>query len=329
MIDLSEAENTGQKALVIKAKGGLGNRMLSAATGIVLAKLNGRQPFVDWRDGMYVTPGQNLYPLLFDAKWMGQVDQFDSCDDVAPAIWAGRLNLHPTEVIHDQFPNRHQDPFLYRRMSIPLNKPDPSAPVSVFWSYLPKLNRLRRRMANDDRFGSGVAETTSDILDEFFRPVDAVKSQVDALFEGIDGPVIGVHIRFTDRKAPLPKIVSELRRLHSASPNASIFLATDSAEAQKLILAEFPNTISIEKALPKHGQALHVASGEFLDPLVEARNAVVDMVALSRCDWLIHSRHSTFSVTAALIGRIAESRQIDVDRHNPMVILKQFFQAWA
>jgi hypothetical protein len=313
---------------VIKAKGGLGNRMLSAVTGIVLAKLNERTPYIDWRDGMYVPRGENLYPHLFDATWMGDLDAFDNAQNVAPAIWSGRMTEHPTNIIQREYPSRHADPLIYRKLSIDLTGPDPTERVGVFWSYLPKLKRLQPRMVRLPEFrGRDPSEIASDYLDKHFRPVPEVCERVDAIFEDLRRPVIGVHIRFTDRKVPLPKIIASLSKLKSDTPDACIFLATDSAEAQAAILSRFPETRTIDKTLASDGTALHVAASGFSDPVAEARNALIDMLALSRCDWLLHSRHSTFSVTAALMGRIPMARQVDVDRRNLKVVAKQFVQA--
>ena len=126
-------------SLVIKAKGGLGNRMLSAITGLVLADLAGRNPYIDWRDGMYLAPGENLYPSLFDAAWMDDVTALDHETDVAPEIWSGRLAEHPVDVIRKHFPKQHQHPLLYRRLSVDFGGSDDNRKVGVFWSYLPKL----------------------------------------------------------------------------------------------------------------------------------------------------------------------------------------------
>ena len=318
----------GEKALVIKAKGGLGNRMLSAVTGCVLARLNGRVPYIDWRDGMYVPPGENLYPLLFDASWMGDLYAFDGATDVAPDLWSGRMFEHPVNIIRRDFPKQHKDPFLYRKLSIDLTGADPGNPVAVFWSYLPKLQRLAGRVAAHPEFrGQNADEITRTFLDRHFQPVPEVARAVDAIFEGRSGPIIGVHIRFTDRKVPLPKIIRELEGLAERNPEAAIFLATDSGEAQDAILARFPDAITIDKAIARDGVALHFASETYSDPVTEARNALVDMMALARCDWLLHSSHSTFSVTAALLGRIPRERQVDVDRFNAKVRIKNFIQA--
>ena len=319
---------TMQNALVIKAKGGLGNRMLSGVTGLVLARLQGRAPFIDWRDGMYVPAGENLYPLLFNANWMGDISALDNASDVAPSIWSGRLQQHPTDLIHAEFPDAHQHPLIYRKLSVDLAGTAPQNSVAVFWSYVSKLKRLKRQMARHPDFGGKALDAvTRAMLDRYFDPVSEVKELVDAALPRDDRPAIGVHIRFTDRKAPLGKIMGRLARLRDSEPGARLFLATDSITAQEAVLARFPDAVQIDKSLDAAGAALHVASGQFADPVAEARNALADMVALSRCDWLVHSSHSTFSVTAALMGDIPESRQIDVDRFNPKVRLKQFVQA--
>jgi hypothetical protein len=318
------------RALLIKAKGGMGNRMLSAVTGVVLAELCGRAPVIDWRDGMYVPAGTNLYPLLFDDPVGIDAARFDGAHDVAPTLWSGRLGDQPVDIIREKFPDSHRDPFLYRKLSIDLAGKDPPQQVGVFWSYLPKIARLRGRMARDPRFaGRRQIDVVRERIDRFFRPAGPVLETVDRMFAAHPQPVIGVHIRFTDRKAPLGRIESELRKLRARMPEAEIFLATDNADVQARILASFDRVFVIEKSLATDGTALHFKASDRPEPLQEARNALIDMWALARCDWLIHSRHSTFSVAAALIGAIPEDRQIDVDAHNPKVVVKRWFQALA
>lgn len=318
------------RILLVKAKGGLGNRMLSAVTGTVLADLLHRTPVIDWRDGMYVPVGTNLYPLLFEDPVGIDPARFDACPVAAPEIWSGRLHEQPVTIISRHFPDRHSSPFLYRRLSIDLTRSDPAADIGVFWSYLPKLARLRGRLARDARFrGRGIDAITQDALDRHFRPSARIRAAVDALFSGRRRPVIGVHIRFTDRKAPLPRIEAALRDLRRRMPNSDIFLATDSAEAQAYVHARFDRVFSIEKQMAQDGSALHFAGGAMADPLREAENAVIDMMALAQCDWLIHSRHSTFSVAAALIGKIPTDRQRDVDALNWRVVTKRWFQSYA
>lgn len=320
----------GGRALLIKAKGGLGNRMLAGVTGVILARLTGRTPVIDWRDGLYVPEGTNLYPLLFRDPIGVDPAQFDASPSVAPPLWAGRLAEQPVSIIARHFPDKHSSPFIYRRLSVPLSGADPAAAIGVFWSYLPKLARLRRRLQADRRFdGRNLDAITQDMLHRFFTPNDRVRQAIADLFAGRPRPVIGVHIRFTDRKVPLAKIERALTRLRMRAPDSDIFLATDSAAAQDHITARFERVFTIDKQLVEDGQALHYAGTQMSDPVREAENAVIDMFALAECDWLIHSRHSTFSVAASLIGGIPGRRQIDVDRFNLKVIVKRWFQAVA
>ena len=75
------------RVLIIKAKGGLGNRILSAVTGLVLADLTNRTPFIDWRDGTYAPEGVDSYPLLFESRLATDCSAYDMAEDVHP----GRL----------------------------------------------------------------------------------------------------------------------------------------------------------------------------------------------------------------------------------------------
>lgn len=320
----------GAPVLVIKAKGGLGNRMLAGVTGCVYADLHGRLPCIDWRDGVYVPQGVNLYPLLFEAEQSGDPATCDGATDVAPAIWSGQMDKQPVDLIRTHFPRSHRNPFIYRKLCVNLGGPDPAARVAVFWSYLPKMPRLAARLAHDPRL-AGLSETAlmQRYLDRFFTPRPEVRERVDSLFAQIGRPVIGVHIRFTDRKAPLSAILKRIDAFRQANPDAALFLATDSQEAQDAVLARHADAFSLPKTLAQSETALHFSQHTFADPLAEARAALADMWALARCRWLIHSRHSTFSVCAALMGRIPEHRQHDVDRYNLKVVAKRWFQARA
>ncbi|TIX48987.1 nodulation protein NodZ [Alteraurantiacibacter aquimixticola] len=333
-VDAGDVVSTGdadlRRVLLVKAKGGLGNRILSAVTGCVYARLHGRQPCIDWRDGAYVPEGVNLYPLLFDAQHSGDPALYDGADIAAPPVWSGQLHKQPVDIIRARYPRSHRSPFVYRKLCVDLSAPDSDAPVAVFWSYLPKMQRLAGVLSRDKRFvGRSEDEITKEMLHRYFTPVAEVREAVDAAFAHIEGPLIGVHLRFTDRKVPIAKILHRIDRMREAQPDAALFLATDSSEAQEAVLSRYERVHTLPKTLSQDGAALHFSQDEFADPVREARAALADMVALSRCDWLIHSRHSTFSVTAALMGDIPVERQFDVDRFNVKVVAKRWFQARA
>jgi hypothetical protein len=325
----ARAEAPGTRYLIIKALGGFGNRILSATTGLVLAELTGRTPLIDWRDGMYLPTGINAYPLLFDSPPLLDPATFDQRTDVVPAIWSGRLDQHPVQVLWEHFRDDYNNPFIYHKLCIDLARPEVDQELAVFWSYLPKMARIRRHMSRAPQFhGKRSDDVTRLVLSRYFRPNERIGREVDKLFVGRRGRIIGVHVRYTDRKVSLERIIAAVARLKKRVPDAAIFLATDNQGVQDFFQREFSNLLVIEKVLGNDAYSLH-EDLKMSDPQREAENALIDMWALSSCDWLVHSRHSSFSVTAAMIGGIPRSRQIDVDRFNPRVVLKRWVQTWA
>lgn len=315
-----------EKILLIKAKGGLGNRMLSAISGLIYADLSGRTPVIDWRDGTYSAGGENAYPQLFQAPPMPDLSDVEKVSNVTPAVWKGHLNERAAIMVQRNDPDKHSSALIYRKYCVNLSRLDQPEQVAVFMSYLPKLGRLFRHMRVDARFrGRTWDDIMSEYLAQWFRPNARVREGVSVTMGAIPGPVIGVHVRYTDLKVPLEPIKAALRRQVQRKPGASVFLATDNADVQAEFKAEFANVHHIDKALLPGGVQLHKASHDF-DKQIEAENALIDMWALSRCDHLIYSRNSTFALTAALIGRLKRDQLDDVDRWNLPVVGKRLLQ---
>lgn len=317
------ADSSG-KVLLIEAKGGLGNRMLSAVTGLIYADLAGRRPVIDWRDGVYAPRGENAYPLLFQSPDMPDPALFDDrTDGVTPAIWAGRLDEFPVTMVDGD----HSGPLVYRKSCVDLSRLDHDAALAVFWSYVSKLPRLRGHMARDPRFrGRSARDIMADYLTRYFSPNPRVEAAVAAALGPLARPVIGAHLRYTDMAGPLEAVKQSLAALRTQMPEAPIFLATDSARAQDDIRATFGDVHITEKYLPKDGRHLHGAQADGIDPVLEAENAMIDMWALARCDHLVYSKNSTFSGTSAIIGGLSGDRLVNVDRFNPKIVIKRFLQ---
>jgi hypothetical protein len=315
------------RVLIIKAKGGLGNRILSAVCGLVYADLTYRHPVVDWRDGSYAPIGENAYPLLFNTPITLRCEDFDNYKGpVSPMVWQGRLDLTPQAMIEEFEPDKHSSATVYRRFCTNLARIDSSDEVAVFWCYLPKFGRLAGHMRRDPRFrGRGLEDIISEYLNRYFVPNDRIKASVEEAMASLVRPIIGVHIRYTDRKIPLEKVKSALRDRLSRRPGATVFLATDNAAVQAEIQAEFQNVQVVQKYLPPDGSRLHWP-GSDVTKLQEAENALIDMWLLAQSDELIYSRHSTFSITSSLIGRQSKSQLTDVDRRNLLVVIKRIMQ---
>lgn len=318
------------KTLLIKGKGGLGNRMLSAVCGLVYADLTGRIPVIDWRDGSYAPIGENAYPLLFKSPINTGCDRFDGkVSGVSPAIWAGHLQRTPQDMIEKHFPGGHSDPRCYRKLCVDINCLAPPGDVAVFWSYLPKFGRLARLLKNDPRFvGRSEAEIICEYLERYFTPNVRIQYELGRYAASFGHPEIGVHVRHTDRKTPLRRLRAKLDQRLRRDPGARIFLATDSINVQIELQRQFPNLRVIAKYLDANEARLH-DPGLGVSKLFEAENALIDMWLLSRCEHLIYSRHSTFSVTSSYLGRMRSTQLFDVDRYSPIIAAKRLVQRYA
>ena len=317
-----------QKILLIKAKGGFGNRMLSAVTGLIVADLTGRHPVIDWRDGVYAPFGQNAYPQLFDTPLTSAPQDHEAATSVDPEIWRGNLDLEPAVLISRTTPDKLASPTIYRKSCIDLARPDTNAQVAVYWSYLPKFGRIAKHLRRDPRFaGRDQADIVSEYLGRYFTPNTRVRTEVASFMAGLPRPVIGVHVRYTDRKLPLGKIMEQVRRRRDAMPGASLFLATDNAFVQEEMTRAFGKVYFTEKYLPEDGAQLHAPQAR-IDKLREAENAMIDMWALGACDHLIYSKNSTFSISSALIGNLRTDQQEDIDRFNPRIVIKRLLQPY-
>jgi hypothetical protein len=318
-----------ERYLIIKAKGGFGNRMLSAVCGLVYADLSGRTAVMDWRDGSYAARGINSYPLLFQSPNSLDPAMFDRKMAVAPPIWRGRLDSHPITLISEAAGWRHRDPFFYRQSCVDLTRLDRTTPVVVYWSYVPKLARMRRIMATDPRFAGRPGEDIfREYLARWFMPNPRVLQAVDQLITFERQPVIGVHIRYTDRKTSLDRVEREITRALAQMPGASIFLATDNGQVEASFREKFPRVFTMEKWFPPEGGRIHHNKAA-PDMVREAENALIDMWALSRCQHLIYSSYSTFSVTSVLLGNLPPEAVVDVDARNLVVRMKRAFQDYT
>jgi hypothetical protein len=126
------------------------------------------------------------------------------------------------------------------------------------------------------------------------REIEAKVAETVSLF----GPsMIGVHIRRTDntesiRFGPTEEFVRRMRAALAENPRVKFFVATDSPETEQLLRAEFGEAvITRKKRLGRNDPEAIV-------------DALVDVCCLSRTSRIIGSYWSTFSITAAQLGRI-------------------------
>lgn len=309
-------DNKDQRYLVIKAKSGLGNRILSAVTGLVYADLSGRKALIDWRDGTYAPAGINAYPLLFDSPLSSDLDALQGIDDISPPIWKGYLDSHPSEMVSKFHPHHHRNPFIYRYYIVNLlNLQDPSK-IAVYWSYVGKISRMKRLINSFPPLrNKSLEEIYTDYIAKYFQPKPHIINAVNACIADDVRPVLGVHIRYTDLRVPLAKILFEIDEAFNRSSKYRLFLATDNQEIEKTIRSRYKSTFTNEKWFADDQTFLH-HNPRNPDRLREAERAIIDMWSLSRCDKLIFSSNSTFSYTSKLLGRFSSNDAIDVESRS-------------
>lgn len=322
-------EDNHGRALLIKGKTGLGNRILSALTGCALADYLGRTPYIDWRDGLYIPKGENLYPLLFEDKYHNDPRELDHCLDVAPPIWIGRISQHPIDLVNEFFPTQHSSLTLYRKLSIPLNGKDVDSEVAVFWSYVSKMRKVRQHFDGNRRARLQQSnQMERRFINEFFTPIEKISKLADDFISSMNKPIVGIHIRYTDVKSPLESTLRKIAHVQKKIDNPSFFLSTDSLEVEEIVKKNFKDVRTISKYYDAQGFPLHERPTLVTkNPLAEAQNALLDMIILSRCEKIIFSSRSTFAQVACIIGQHKGEDRIDIDRYNPVVAFKKFIQS--
>ena len=141
--------------------------------------------------------------------------------------------------------------------------------------------------------------TTAATLDfSWLRPSGPLSERIDAERRRLgDQLPIGVHIRRTDhavsiRESPLELFVERMTDEQRRDPAVRFFLATDDAETERVLRERF-------------GPAVQTYHKRFGRSSVDAiRDAVVDLFLLSATRELFASSGSSFSETAAVIGRV-------------------------
>jgi len=322
---MADQSRNNEKYLVIKAKGGMGNRMLCVATGIVYGELTGRKAIVDWRDESYSQNGSNVFAKFFSCPDVSCESVLPPYSTVRPSIWTNNLDKSMADMIEQYDPDKHSSIWIHRKYSVDVRRIDYNEDILVFWYYTQRMRALRGHL----RQGKSQFADLSD--DEVIRkvllermPVSDEVHQRTADFKTRfwRRPVIGVHIRHTDLKSNLVMFERHLKRILERAPDARVFLATDNKHVNEDYRRKFKNVISTQKWFPSGESSMH-QNPDCSDKITNGIEALVDMYLLADCDYMIYGSASTFSWISRLLSNLPPSRVIDVDRFNPKLRLKR------
>ena len=268
--------------------GGLANRLRSIASGVALAR--------DY--------GQTLHIYWF--KDAGLNCRFD---DLCLPLDAPDIRLHEASaldaLVYDRPRKRNARlPGMFQRLLFDgrLHEQGPwtaDAPAFDFGGWMAQHRRTYISSCHSFYPADPV------LYGELFRPNETVGRLVDAYVARFTPHTVGVHIRRTDNAAsiarsPLSLFIEEMEREVAAHADTLVFVGSDSEEDKRSIVNRFGNRVFT---------SVHKADRNSLEGMQEA---LVELYLLSHTRHVLGSVHSSFSETAAQIGKISYELLRDV-----------------
>ena len=307
---------TGNGAVLVKGRAGLGNRIVCALTGILYARLTRRRLIVDWRDPVFSDDELNVFPLLFECPPARPVTELPATDSVAPSIWRGHLSissralqrLHP-ELSHAKFRRvASMDPDETR---LPRGAGRHVALAGQRWERWSGriVNASPASSETCSRISSCGAIAAADLV-----LAAAVRERVERFrAEHFRDEMVGVHVRYSDKRVPVAAIRRRLERLLARQPSIGIFLATDNSEIRDMFERSYENVVTAPHWYPVPGRSAH-HDPSCPDRLENARTGLVDLYLLAACDHLVADTSSTFAQVAWLLSNRGPESLDDVRR---------------
>jgi len=300
------------KYLVVKGIAGLGNRILSALTGIMYARLTARKLIIDWSDPAYSKNGTNVFHDLFLCTLCDPADKMPATDSVSPAVWKGSLHKSATSM---KEPYKNNTVFL-QNTSIDLTKLNYEEELMVMWAYHGEVDQLRGHFI--EAYEEYVSMSKEAILSRLLREDLILHPQIQSRVNKIkhkefNRNTVGVHIRYTDHRASLLATLDKLNALLRSKPDLQVFVATDNIQIKNMFEENYPGVITTPHWYPKPGSRIH-NNRACPDSFVSGIKSLVDLYLLAECDYLIVDSSSTFSYLAMLLTSAPKANVFDVSR---------------
>ena len=297
--------------IVVKGHAGLGNRLLCLLSTLLYARLADRQLLIDWRDGMYADTGVNAFPALFRCRSALTELCFTGDESVRPWIWRGQLHESATTLRGGKMGDC---PFVGYLYSVDVRRLNYGEDVLVIWSLISIIERLRRHLVGPWRSWQHLSEAAilRRLWDEEIRVHPLIEQRATGMEQSWgDGLRIGIHVRQTDRRTRVSRLMARLDSLTARHHNARIFLATDNLSVEEMVRARYGGVLTSAKWFPSNSAPLHALKGPCPDRLEMAREALTDLRLLLGCDHLLVSSDSSFGRMATLLWRGDPRRVFD------------------
>jgi hypothetical protein len=328
---MDSKKNNNDRYVLVKAKGGMGNRMLCALTGILYGELTGRRVVVDWRDAAYSNDGSNSFTRFFSHPSIRPEAALPKDATLRPAIWKGHMDRSMSQMIHEFDPDKHTSMRIHRKYSVDVRRLYYPENVVVFWNYSHCMHHLEYHLRGTKHRYAGLSATQ--IIQAMLRNELALNQSIQkrvAEFKKANwsDTVIGVHIRHTtERRTNLRKYERHLAAFLKKVPKAKIFLATDNHMVMEDYRKRYQNIFSTAKWFPEDESAMH-QNTDCPDRLANGIDALVDMYLLAECDYLIYPGISTFSRISHLLSDAPQEQIVDIQKHDPKVRITRLVRKW-
>lgn len=320
--------NQNTQYLLVKAKGGMGNCMLCAVSGILYGQLTKRKTVIDWRGTGYTNDGSNPFATYFHCPENYPEAVLPDAYTVLPPIWNGQINESMDDMFMRYDPSKHTSLRIHRKYSVDVRRLNYAEDVVVFWYYTGRIkvlqNNVRRKLPG--YHGLDQLQIIRKVLTEQMVLQQDIQERIDDFVKRQwSDNVIGVHIRYTDRKTDLKRYRKALDTYLNQFPDAYIFLATDNLQVSQEYHKNYKHIISTPKWFPEEGSTMH-QNQSCTDKVANGIEALMDMYLLAKCQGLIYSGYSTFSLISRILSVASRKYITDIDAFNAKVHVKRWIR---
>lgn len=282
----------------------MGNRIFALCTAILYSRMSDRTLIIDWRDGSYGDVGVNTFNQFFEFAEEASLESLRSSASIYPEVWRENMDTSWGELRRNL---GAKDSVL----SIDVSRLDYEQEVIVFGSYTHEINRMRPLFQGQFEYLANLS--ISEILQSILRSELKLNSRISETVQRFKSTefspkTLGVHVRNTDMKLPVDKLIERTKKRVRKTGTDCIFLATDDQEIIQLFEHTFKRVVTVPKWFPPAGERLHQNWQHCPDRIQNGIEALTDLYLLAECSGLIFSSQSSFGYLASLLSQ--------ADRHN-------------
>tara|TARA_X000001036_G_scaffold440125_1_gene494676 strand:- start:12124 stop:13074 length:951 start_codon:yes stop_codon:yes gene_type:complete len=300
------------KYIITDRRCGLGDAILNLAGSWFVAKKHDMDVIIDWRRLPYTIQDYdsyhrhhiNLYNSIFQLPPEIEGVNFHLPEEF-PSLYLGPKTEdgHPYDT--DHLPVLDQDAKESGNVEAILNSGSfirTSMRFGQANKYYPQLRRINSFNFNYWSFfnqlplNSSIKQRFKAATDKYIKP-----NTVAIHFRHGNGETImGRGANWVSCEDGVKTIKKESKKFLGKHWDQCDFLIfSDTPLGEKLLLEEFPNSTATPKTLPEEGSGgVHFDAS--LNPIVSFQDSIIDMLLMTKCNKIMYTQHSTFSLPARM-----------------------------